>query len=49
MVESMEFRRLTAKYAVRGVPKSVVNENIYIDGVVPEKNFVKTLLDRLGK
>ena len=49
MVESMEFRRLTAKYAVRGVPKAVVNESIYFEGNIPEKDFVKNLLDRLKK
>lgn len=49
MVESTEFPHLAQKYSVLGVPKTVINENVSVDGAVPEEQFLESLLkaDRL--
>jgi predicted DsbA family dithiol-disulfide isomerase len=44
MVEITEFPHLANKYGVRGVPKTVVNEKVHIDGMVPEPKFVDEVL-----
>ncbi len=36
MVEAMEFPELSTKYQVQGVPRTVINENIYLEGAAPE-------------
>ena len=43
MVESTEFPHLAHKYGVSGVPKTIINEDIFIEGAVPEE----TLLDKV--
>ena len=40
VVEAMEFPHLAIKYDVRGVPRTVINETIHIDGAVAESAFV---------
>jgi glutaredoxin-like protein len=45
MVEAMEFPHLAQKYSVAGVPRSVINENHFIEGAVPEKAYVQRILD----
>ena len=49
MVEAIEFPHLANKYAVMGVPKSVINESGFVDGAVPEKMFVDKLMKALEK
>jgi predicted DsbA family dithiol-disulfide isomerase len=49
MVEATEFSYLANKYQVYGVPKTVVNEKIYIEGAVPEPKFVDEALKALEK
>ncbi len=44
MIESTEFPHLAQKYNVFGVPKTVINENIFIEGVVPEEAFLEHVL-----
>jgi len=44
MVESTEFPHLTQKYNVLGVPKTVINETIFIEGAVPEEAFLEHVL-----
>lgn len=44
MVESTEFPHISHKYNVFGVPKTVINENIFIDGAVPEETFLEHVL-----
>jgi predicted DsbA family dithiol-disulfide isomerase len=39
-VEAMEFPHLAVKYGVQGVPRTVVNETIHVEGAVPEAAFV---------
>jgi predicted DsbA family dithiol-disulfide isomerase len=47
MVEASEFPHLANKYQVMGVPRTVINETIHIEGAVPEpmlmKEFAKVL------
>ncbi len=47
MVEVIEFPHLATKYQVMGVPRTVINENIHIEGAVPEpmlmREFAKVL------
>ena len=44
MVESTEFPHLAQKYKVFGVPKTVINETIFIEGAVPEETFLEQVL-----
>lgn len=43
MVEAMEFPELSTKYQVQGVPRTVINENIHMEGAAPES----MMLDKL--
>lgn len=47
MVEVIEFPYLGNKYQVMGVPRTVINETIHIEGAVPEpmlmQEFAKLL------
>jgi glutaredoxin-like protein len=47
MVESTEFPHLAQKYNVFGVPKTVINENIFIEGAVPEEAVLEHVLKSL--
>jgi predicted DsbA family dithiol-disulfide isomerase len=44
MVEATEFPHLANKYQVYGVPRSVINEVIHIEGAVPESNLISQLM-----
>jgi predicted DsbA family dithiol-disulfide isomerase len=47
MVEIVEFPHMAVKYEVMGVPRTVINETIQIEGAVPEpmlmREFAKLL------
>ena len=43
-VEATEFPHLANKYHVYGVPRTVINEDIHIEGAVPEKMLVAELM-----
>jgi glutaredoxin-like protein len=47
MVESLEFQEETAKYGVFGVPKTIINETISIDGLSPVEMFVEKLFEAI--
>jgi glutaredoxin-like protein len=47
MVESTEFPHLAQKHHVFGVPKTVINEKISIEGAVPEETFLEHVLKAL--
>ena len=49
MIESTEFPYLAQKYSVFGVPKTIINETISIDGAVPEETFLKNVLKAINK
>ncbi len=44
MVEASEFPHLVGKYQVYGVPRTVINETIHVEGAVPEKPLVEELM-----
>ncbi len=44
MVESTEFPHLAQKYHVFGVPKTVINETVFLEGAVPESVFLEHIL-----
>jgi len=45
MVEAIEFPDLSNKFNVMGVPRSVFNEEDFIEGAVPEKIFVDKVME----
>ena len=49
MVELTEFPHLALKYHVHGVPKVVINEKTFIDGLPTEDDFVRAILRSIGK
>ncbi len=44
LIESTEFPHLAQKYSIFGVPKTIINETISIDGAVPEETFLENVL-----
>jgi predicted DsbA family dithiol-disulfide isomerase len=49
MVEATEFPHLAINYQVRGVPRTVINESHFVEGMVPEPVMLEKLLLALGK
>jgi hypothetical protein len=49
MIEATEFPHLAINYQVRGVPRTVINETHFVDGMVPEALMVQHTLLALGK
>jgi glutaredoxin-like protein len=47
MVEATEFPHLANKYQVQGVPRTVINETIHVEGAVPEAALVSQLMSAL--
>jgi glutaredoxin-like protein len=45
MVEALEFQDLATKYQVFGVPKTIINENVHLEGAVPPDSFVEKLFE----
>ncbi|MDZ7373027.1 MAG: thioredoxin family protein [candidate division KSB1 bacterium] len=45
MVEVTEFPHLGHKYRVMGVPRSVMNETVILEGAVPERYFLQKVLE----
>jgi predicted DsbA family dithiol-disulfide isomerase len=43
-VEATEFPQLVMRYEVRGVPRTVVNDSVYMDGALPEASFIQAIL-----
>lgn len=43
IVEVTEYPDLVARYAVRGVPRTIVNDRLAIDGAVPESELLAAL------
>ncbi len=40
IVEVTEYPDLVSRYAVRGVPKTIVNDRLFIEGAVPESELL---------
>ena len=49
MVEATEFPHLANKYQVYGVPRTVINETIHVEGAVPEPMLVSELIKVLDQ
>jgi glutaredoxin-like protein len=49
MIEAAEFPELTQKYEVMGVPKSIFNETITLEGAVPEEVYLEQVLKAAGE
>jgi len=49
MVEATEFPHLAINYQVRGVPRTVINESHFVDGMVPEPVMLQRLLEALDE
>jgi glutaredoxin-like protein len=45
MIEATEFPHLAQKYDVVGVPRTIINESITIEGAVPEETFLEHVLN----
>lgn len=48
MVEATEFPHLSNKYQVMGVPRTVINENIFQEGAVPEPMMLEKLKEAVA-
>jgi glutaredoxin-like protein len=48
MVEATEFPDLVQRYAVRGVPKTVINGATFIEGSLPESDYVDRIVSRVA-
>jgi glutaredoxin-like protein len=49
MVEAIEFPHLANKYAVYGVPRTVINEKVHQEGAVPEPMLLAKMLEAVGQ
>jgi len=47
MIEALEFQELSNKYNVLAVPKTVINDQIFFEGAVPETLFLQQVLKAL--
>ncbi len=45
VIEVSEFPAVAQRYQVMGVPKTVINERIGIDGAVPAGHFVQKVVE----
>ena len=48
MIEASEFPDLSQRYAVYGVPLTVANDQVRLEGGAPEAYFIPRLLQELG-
>jgi len=48
MIESVEFPHLASKYAVYGVPRTVINEDTHLEGAAPESLVMAKVQQSLG-
>lgn len=48
MIEANEFPDLSEEYSVYGVPLTVANDKVRLEGGAPESYFIPELLKKLG-
>jgi len=48
MVEAQEFPHLSIKYQVMGVPRTVINETVHIEGAAPEPMVLEKMMEALA-
>jgi predicted DsbA family dithiol-disulfide isomerase len=49
MVEASEFPHLANKYQVYGVPRTVINEVVHLEGAYPEEMMISELMQVLDE
>jgi len=49
MIEATEFPHLARKYNVMGVPRTVINENDFVEGAVPEDYLLDKIFENLAE
>ena len=49
MVEATEFPQLAIQYQVMGVPRTVINETVHIEGAAPEATVLEKLQEALAE
>jgi hypothetical protein len=49
VIEASEFPELIQRYGVRGVPKTMVNATVGIEGAVPEAALVGRIVDAANR
>lgn len=47
MIEATEFPHLAQKYQVMGVPRTVINETVFLEGAAPEEGLVEKIKEAL--
>ena len=47
-IESTEFPHLVVKYQVAGVPRTVINENVYVEGAAPPEVILERIQETLA-
>jgi hypothetical protein len=47
MIEALEFQELSNRYNVLAVPKTIINDQIFFEGAVPETLFLQQVLKAL--
>ena len=48
MVEATEFPHLSMKYNVMGVPRTVINEDTFLEGAAPEQMLISKVQETLA-
>jgi alkyl hydroperoxide reductase subunit AhpF len=48
IVEVTEFRDLVTRYAVQGVPKTILNDAFFFEGVLPEPQVLAAVIEAAG-
>ena len=48
IIEATEFPDLVARFAVRGVPRTIVDDRVAVEGAVPEPNLLDAVLQAAG-
>jgi glutaredoxin-like protein len=48
MVEAIEFPHLSMKYQVQGVPRTVINETVHLEGAAPEEMLMAKVKEALA-
>lgn len=49
IVDVTEFPELATRYAIMGVPKTVLNDRLYFDGAVPEPDVLAAIVEAARK
>jgi hypothetical protein len=47
-IEATEFPDLAGTYSVYAVPKTVINESVFIEGSMPESFFLESILKAIA-